>query len=84
MEWEKTERMEGGANGFYQKSENPRGYCVTFTVARDGVGVFTASSRDKAIGHAYVNPQNKELVREMGRAMRAMCGLYDSVTAGRK
>lgn len=84
MEWGKTEKMLGGAKGFYQRSEKPGGYYVTFTVARDGVGVFTASSRDNVIGHAYVDPQRKELVREMGRAMRAMCGLFDSVTGGRK
>lgn len=84
MEWKGAKRMDGGADGFYQESEAPRGYCITYTKTHDDRAVFAASSDKVTIGHAYVDPGNRELVREMGRAMRAMCGLYYSATTKAK
>lgn len=77
MEWDRTQKT---SDGFCQLSTSPKGYCITFHVAKDGTGVFTASDpKTVVIGYCYVDPNNREMLREMGRAMRAMCGLYDSI-----
>lgn len=77
MDWRDPKPMEGGARGSYQKSESPAGYCVTFTIREDGSAFFTASFRDKAFGHFYIDDaKDKNMARAGARAMRGMCGLH--------
>lgn len=79
MEWKTPQRMDGGANGFYQDGE--AGYCITFSVTKDDRAVFNASHHRVSIGVCYVDPRNKEMVREMGRVMRMMCGAHANIAA---
>lgn len=82
MQWERPKRMDGGPNGFYQQGEN--GYAVTYTQTGPDRAVFNASCRKVSIGTACVDPRNKELVREMGRVMRMMCGAHANATEKRR
>lgn len=81
MDWSKAERYEGGADGFYQLSESPVGYCVSYTKVSDSRAVFNVSIRGVGFGRADVDPRNRALVREMGRVMRMMCGAHFTSTA---
>lgn len=85
MEWHDAKRMEGGSSGFYQQSESPGGYCITYTKIDDERATFSASYNSNMIGSVSVDPANKELVRGMGRVMRTMCGTHSSCSGrGRK
>jgi len=77
MDWKDPEPMTGGARGSYQQSDNPLGYCVTFSIRDDGSAFFTASYRDKAFGTFHIeDAKDRDMARAGARAMRAMCGLH--------
>lgn len=82
MEWKQAQRMGGGAQGFYQDGED--GYGVTYTQTAPDRGTFTASLRQSVIGSVTVDHSNKEMVREMGRVMRMMCGVHAMASVKRK
>lgn len=80
MEWKDARKFDGGGNGSYQETEEPRGYCITFSVDAEDRATFIASFRDKAFASFRVDPRNKAMSKNAARAMRVACGMHNEST----
>lgn len=78
MDWKKPQRYEGGAKGSFQESENPAGYCVSFSILENGQRLFVASHRNKAFARLYTDSTDAESMRDFARAMRVVCGFHNN------